>query len=462
MSSALPVMAVFDVGKTNKKLLLFSEQYNLVAEETDRIPETTDEDGFPCEDVFALTAWLHEKFAGIRQDRRYEVRAVNFSAYGASFVYLDHNREVIPPLVNYLKPYPAALQNQFYLQYGGTETFPRVTASPVLGNLNSGMQLYRLKQEQPGVFTRVQYALHLPQYLSFSICGALCTDITSIGCHTNLWDFGSNQYHEWVEKEGLLSLFPPITKCDAVAGYTADEIPVGTGMHDSSAALIPYFHSFHDPFILLSTGTWCISLNPFNHAPLTSEELAADCLCYLSYQGMPVKASRLFAGYEHEQQVNRLAAHFEVAEDYYTTVGCNPGLFRKLTAEEDTDMPAIGAGTANLELFARRDLEAFDDYETAYHRLIMDLVKEQVRSTKLVLHNSPVKRIFVDGGFSRNPLYMYLLAAAFPRCEVYAATVPQATALGAALVFHKHWNRGPIPSGMIGMKLHAITPQPSA
>ena len=84
---------------------------------------------------------------------------------------------------------------------------------------------------------------------------------------------------------------------------------VGTGLHDSSAALIPYLAVFTEPFILLSTGTWCITLNPFNKTPLTTEELKKDCLCYMEYQGKPVKASRLFAGYEHEQQVKKLAAH---------------------------------------------------------------------------------------------------------------------------------------------------------
>ena len=58
---------------------------------------------------------------------------------------------------------------------------------------------------------------------------------------------------------------------------------VGIGLHDSSAALIPYLMNFKEPFVLISTGTWCISLNPFNEAPLTKEELKSDCLSYMSY-----------------------------------------------------------------------------------------------------------------------------------------------------------------------------------
>ena len=61
-------------------------------------------------------------------------------------------------------------------------------------------------------------------------------------------------------------------------------------------------------------------LNPFNHSVLSDYELHHDCLCYLTYNGNPVKASRLFAGYEHEQQVKRLAVHFNKPVEYYTGV----------------------------------------------------------------------------------------------------------------------------------------------
>jgi hypothetical protein len=48
-----------------------------------------------------------------------------------------------------------------------------------------------------------------------------------------------------------------------------------------------------------------------NDLPLTVEELQHDCLCYMHYQGKPVKASRLFAGHEYDEQVKRIADHFQ-------------------------------------------------------------------------------------------------------------------------------------------------------
>jgi len=443
------VIAIFDVGKTNKKLLLFDEHYQLVQEQSRQFAEITDEDGFACEDVQALTKWVKDSFAALLQDERFIVKAVNFSAYGASFVYLDDALHVCLPLYNYLKPDVPQLQKQFYDTYGGESKVAKQTASPVLGNLNSGMQLYRLKYEQPAGFARIKYALHLPQYVSFILTGKIYADITSIGCHTNLWDFEKNQYHPWVSQEGIAVKLAPVVDCTAIAGYVNDTIPVGVGLHDSSAALIPYLAAFHEPFILLSTGTWCISMNPFNHAPLTSEELEADCLCYMTYEGKPVKASRLFAGYEHEQQVKRIAAHFNQDINYYKSIAFDTDIVAQLKIKYPPQNTAINL---KASAFIQRALADFKTGTEAYHQLMTDIMVQQVYSTQLVLKGTGVNRIFVDGGFGRNSIYMNLLALNFPELEVFAASMAQATAVGTALSIHKAWNNKALPNDIIELK----------
>ena len=438
----IPVALIFDVGKTNKKVLLFDERYKLLQEESAQLEETTDEDGFACEDVIALTKWIRQKSFEILSREDIDVKAVNFSAYGASFVHLDQERNVATPLYNYLKPYPENLKKQFYNTYGGEDLIARETASPVLGSLNSGMQLYRLKYEKPEVYKGIKYSLHLPQYLSFILSKNASTDISSVGCHTNLWDFTKSKYHAWVGNEGLDKKFAPLYSADKIIGsINQSETPVGIGLHDSSAALIPYLSAFHEPFVLISTGTWCISLNPFNHSGLTDEELKQDCLCYLSYDGKPVKASRLFAGYEHEQQVKRMAAYFQKAVDYYQDVECDTTLSGQ-----------VQSSRRSAQSFSGSDLVDFKSYEEAYHHLLWNIIEQQVRSTDLVLRGTPVKKIFVDGGFSKNEIYMTMLAKAFPSLEVYAAAISQASALGAALAIHKNWNNNPLPADNIELR----------
>jgi sugar (pentulose or hexulose) kinase len=447
----IPVAAIFDIGKTNKKVFLFNEDYKIVYEKSAKFNEVTDEDGFPCENLEALKTSLFESLREVFSLEAYEIKAINFSTYGASFVYIDQEGEPLTPLYNYLKPYPEELKTQFYASYNGEDNFARQAASPVLGSLNSGMQLYRLKYEQPQIFAQTKYALHLPQYMSFLVTGKAASDITSIGCHTNLWDFDNAQYHEWVQREQIAGKLAPITGADSVTSVLEEghEVAVGGGLHDSSAALIPYLANFHEPFMLLSTGTWCISLNPFNNSPLTTDELHQDCLCYMDYRGNPVKASRLFAGYDHEVQTKRLAAHFNQYVGKYKSVEYDPQTISNLKQDK-----AKMKGD-DLLPFADADLTTYGYDEEAYHHLIYDLVRQQVVSSDLVLKNTTVKRIFVDGGFSKNSVYMNLLAAAFPDMEVFAASMPQATSLGAAIALHRHWNHKSLPSNLIELNYYA-------
>ncbi|HTB25156.1 MAG TPA: FGGY family carbohydrate kinase, partial [Puia sp.] len=309
--SAIPVIAIFDIGKTNKKLFLFNENYEIVFEKSTRFSETTDEDGFPCENLEKLTASVFESLKEIFSLKKFEVKAVNFSTYGASLVYVDKAGKPLTHLYNYLKPFPKELSERFYATYGGEEKFSIQTSSPLLGSLNSGLQLYRLKYEKPDVFKNLYFALHLPQYLSYLITGKFYSDITSIGSHTALWDFDQHAYHNWVNKEGLIQYLAPIENSTKTfpSGASTNKYKSGIGLHDSSAALIPYLVNFAIPFVLISTGTWSISMNPFNKKPLTVKELKNDCLCYLQYQGEPVKASRLHTGLEYERQVKRISEY---------------------------------------------------------------------------------------------------------------------------------------------------------
>ncbi len=445
---------IFDIGKTNKKIILFNEQYNVIHEESTQLNETIDEDGFPCDDVNALTNWIQQKYSGILLRKDVDVKAVNFSAYGASMVYVNDAKKPVTPLYNYLKPYPKKLKQQFYNTYGSESLLAKQTASPVSGSLNSGLQLYRLKYEHPEVYEQIKHALHLPQYLSCVISSKPAADITSIGCHTHLWDFQKNKYHDWVYKEAFNKKFPPIYKSDKPISIIirGKKISVGIGLHDSSSALIPYLKSFIEPFVLLSTGTWCISLNPFNHSALTNDELNNDCLCYLSYDGKPVKASRLFAGYQHEQQVKRLADYFHNPIHYYNTIKYDAAILKKLQRMKTNEKTNSSTAIIQQSSFERHELANFETSEEAYHQLVLDIMLQQIRSVKLVLQGAPVKKIFVDGGFTNNAVYMNLLATAFPYIEVFAANTPQASALGAAIVMHDHWNSVSLPENLIQLK----------
>lgn len=445
----IPVIAVFDIGKTNKKVFLFDEYYQIVYEQSVCLPEMSDEEGFPCENITQLRRFILERLRELKElsDRQaFSIVAINISSYGASLVYVDQQGDPVAPLYNYLKPFPEKLEEQFYASYGGRNKIALETASPCSGSLNSGLQLYRIKYESPRLFTSVAYALHLPQYLSSLITGLYYSDITSIGCHTHLWDYRKHDYHKWVYLEGLDKKLAPLFPSDRVIRVLLgqNKTMIGVGMHDSSAALIPYLSSFSEPFILISTGTWCISLNPFNQELLTLQELQQDCLYYISYNGIPVKASRLFSGYKHEQESKRIAGHFQVDPSLFHDMPYDISITTKLQTSTTVDVAASS--------FSQTALSHFLNAQEAYHALMIEIVTEQYHSAGLLLQKGITRKIFVDGGFSKNEIFMNLLAMRFSGEEVYAASIAQATAMGAALAIHSHWNIRSLPDNIIVLK----------
>jgi sugar (pentulose or hexulose) kinase len=415
----IEVIAVFDVGKTNKKLFLYDRTLQIVFEKSVVLKEAVDEDNFPTEDIHSLSKFVVNELDAVLEDPRYLVKGVNFSAYGASLVYLDQNGKVLTPLYNYLKPYPKPLQESFYSHYGGENEFSKSAASPVLGSLNSGMQLYRLKYEQPEIFKRVAQVLHLPHYLSWLITGKFYTEFTSIGCHTNMWNFDKQTYQLWLSDEGILPLLPEMVSSSSVVhvDYKGKNITVGIGLHDSSSALIPYLNQRKTSFMLLSTGTWCISLNPFNHSRLTEEELKNDCLCYLQSNGNPVKAARYFGGHIHQEFVQNIATHFSVSQDEILTYS--------FTDEEILELKKSDSGEHYLTAV---------DAKSSYLMSLDRMVKDQKKSMDWVLYNSDVDEIIVDGGFTHNKLFMQLLGFHFSEKKIILSTMHQGSSLGAVMV----------------------------
>jgi sugar (pentulose or hexulose) kinase len=435
---------IFDIGKTNKKVFVFDSGYKIIYEESHRIAEITDEDGDPCDDLDSLIEWVTSTTKNILSNKHFRISTVNFSSFGASFVHINELGKPILPLYSYLKPLSPELKSKFFNDYGGEQKMSRETASPVLDSLNSGLQLYRLKYEKT-LTQKSGYSLHLPQFLSYLITRKVYSEITSIGCHTMLWNFEKHDYHEWVMKEDigkrLAPIYPSAQLLDADRKW--GHVKAGVGLHDSSSAIIPYLAAFREPFVLVSTGTWAISLNPFNTTPLTSWELEKDCLSFLSYKKKQVKASRFFAGREHEENEKRIASHFNKGGGYFDKVSYDEETIERLKQKFSQDeRTEFESGSCK---FAARDVSEFSSYEEAYHQLIMDIVHLQILSTDLVLFETTVKKIFVDGGFSKNQIYMNMLAKGFSNYEIYAASVAQASALGAALVM----NTATVPSGIV-------------
>ncbi len=426
------VTAVFDIGKTNKKFFLFDKDFKEVHKEYISFDEIEDEDGHPTEDLAALQKWLKEVFNRILTAKKFRVKAINFSTYGASFVHLDENGNPVTPLYNYTKPLPDEVVSSFFEAYGPKEDFLQQTGCADLSMLNSGLQLYWLKTTKPEVFKKIKYSLHLPQYLSYVFTGIPLSEYTSIGCHTALWDYAEKDYHLWVYKEGLDKILPPIvsTETSINMNYNGNRIKIGVGIHDSSAALLPYVRSIKKKFILVSTGTWSIAFNPFTENPISKDTNDSDAINYMRINGKPVKAARLFLGNEYKLQVQKLNERYGVDDDYHRNVKFNYDTYFELIKDfkhafkweglEDEDMPAETHIT-------------FTKYEHAYHQLMTELVLLQIKCIKKAIGEDTISRLYVDGGFSDNDLYIKLLSHYFRDKKLRTTQASLGSALGAAI-----------------------------
>lgn len=436
MKAKLPCVAVFDIGRTNKKFLLFDSRYQPVHQAAEAIPDRLDEDGEPCEDIEAIARWMRQVWRQVEEKEDVEVLALNISAHGAGLVHLNEAGQVVGHLYSYLKPFPDKLRQQFFDAYGPEAELCLSTASPYLGMLNSGLQLYWIKYARPQLFHQIAYSLHLPQYAAYLFSGRMCSEYTSIGCHTLMWDYTRHDYHHWMKAEGFERLFPPAvsSKWYGYTRFREGMIPVGTGLHDSSAALLTYLSLDEGPFLLLSTGTWGITLNPFAQHLLTPEELKHDCLLYMLPSGRPVKASRYFLGHLHDEQVERICKHFAI----------QPAVL--LHTVQARSMPPEWMHQSAIEAdFVNHpeQLRHFDSPEEAYLACLRPLVKAQVKAVRLAAESDGrIPRLYVDGGFTRNRAFMQLLQEALPQTRIITPDMPDGTMLGAARyldIFSTHY-----------------------
>jgi sugar (pentulose or hexulose) kinase len=429
------VIAIYDIGKTNKKIILFNEEFKIVSEIEEKFPEILDDDNFECDDIEHIEHWIKDSLIMLANSDKYDLKAVNFTTYGASLVYLDEKGNRLTPVYNYLKPIDEKISESLYKRHGGRDEFCRRTASPALGMLNSGIQPLWLKATRPEVYSKIRHILHLPQYLSYIVTGKIYSEHTSIGCHTALWDFDNMNYHPWVKKYGLNLPEPvPVETLNEV-DIDGKKVQIGIGIHDSSSSLAPYFSSSGGKFLLISTGTWCINMNPFNTEKLTADQLDKDCLCYMSIARQPVKSSRLFVGHLHETALKQICEHFRKSDDYYKKVKTDNQLLENLKAKFNGKKVFFQTGPYSRDLREYIDMYEFSNFEEAYYQLMNELGDLTLGAINLILPSvDETENIYITGGFSKNELFVNLITRAYPSKFVYTSEIANGSALGAALV----------------------------
>jgi sugar (pentulose or hexulose) kinase len=428
------VIAVIDIGKTNKKIFLFDKDFNLVFQNLTQFEEIEDEDGFPCDNIEAIEAWILEQIKAVQDKGDYHIKAINFSTHGASLIYLDKEGNRIAPLYNYLKPLETSKFEDIYNTNCGVDEFSRKTASPSYGMLNTGLQMLWIKREKPELWSKVDAVLHYPQYLSYLFTKKITADFTSVGAHTATWDFDNMQYHKWLADENI-ALPEPCKGNEAVmADVNGEQIAIGTGLHDSSSSIIPILDNHKgDDFVLLSTGTWIIAMNPFSKETLTQTQLQNNCLCFMTPEKQQVKSSMQFLGRIHEVYMKALSDYFKVDINTHLELTLNESLCKELLDQDARVFLNEGIDDdfeAHTEL-----LQKFLSYETAYYQLVFEISKKVIKGLDLIADkNSDISVVYISGGFNKNEVFMKFLKLLKNNIEIRISDCKNESALGAALL----------------------------
>ena len=428
------VIAVIDIGKTNKKILLFDETFEMVSSHSTRFDEVVDDDGYPCDNIVAIENWIKEEIRLVQTQGLYKLKAINFSTHGASLVYLNKEGKRIAPLYNYLKPLELEEYNSLFESYGGKEEFSRNTASPAYGMLNTGIQMLWLKKHKPEIWNNVDAIMHYPQYLSYLFTNTVTADFTSVGAHTATWNFDNMEYHEWVKNEGI-KLPEPTNGSDAIlTEVNGETVAIGSGLHDSSSSIIPLLEKEGDKeFVLLSTGTWIIAMNPFSKEKLTQNQLTNNCLCFMTPEKQQVKSSMQFLGRLHEVYLEPLADKFSTDIDTHLELGLDSEYCAKLIKENNRVFLSEGIDT---DFEAKPALVSqFETYKEAYYQLTYEISKKVITGLELILDkNNSLSEVFISGGFNRNEMFVEFLSLMKKDVTFKISDSKSESALGAALM----------------------------
>ncbi|MBW6422074.1 FGGY-family carbohydrate kinase [Rhizobium sp. XQZ8] len=418
-------IAVLDIGKTNAKVVVLDCATGTEIAER-RVPNRVlTGPPYPHYDIEALWSFALEALAAFSVELGFD--AISITTHGASAVLLDASGDLAMPVLDYEHIYPEDIQKAYSdLRPPFSETF-----SPALsGGLNVGAQIHYQKAVFPEDFARVRAILTYPQYWAFRLTGVLANEVTSLGCHTDLWRPRDGDYSSLVDALDLRDLMAPMRSAFDELGPLLPGIvkrlglektvPVYCGIHDSNASLLPHLIGREPPFAVVSTGTWVINFAV--GGDLDHLDPRRDALANVDAYGRAVPSSRFMGGREFEILTAELGELDQAAAMDAMPVAIERQIML---------LPNLTAGSGPFPGGQRRwinDAGASTPQRWATAYLYLALMTETC--LELIGAKGP---ILVEGPFSLNSNYLAALAALTNR-EVFALAGSTGTSQGAALL----------------------------
>lgn len=418
-------IAVLDVGRTNIKFAVIdlADRTEIVAATE---PNHVRADGpYPHFDVEAIWSFFAERMKATAA-LVHGIDGVAVSAHG-SCVTVVGDEDLALPVLDYEHDGP----DEFAAAYDAVRPDFADTLSPRLPKgFNAGAQLFWLQRRFPDAFSGARTIMTYPQYWLWRMTGVVSNEITSVGCHTDLWDNRRGQWSVLAERQGWTPKLAPLHRATVPLGMLREDlardwglpapIPVAGGLHDSNASLVPHLIDRTPPFTVISTGTWAISFG-VGATPAALDE-RRDTLANINIFGDPVPAARFKGGRELSIATDgdvvavdaaTLGAVLEKQVMLLPSVAPDSGPFPNVAA---TWLPEEGSIT-RAERFCAASL-----YLALMSETCLDLIAAR----------GPT---IIDGPFSDNPTYRDSLATLTGRDVVWSQNQMIGPCLGAALLF---------------------------
>lgn len=417
-------IAVIDIGKTNAKLALVDLATMSEIAVVTRPNIVIAGPPWPHFDTEGHWAFLLDALS--RLHKEYGVDAISVTTHGASIVLLDAGGNLAAPILDYEHQGP----DRTAAEYDAIRPPFERTGSPRLAmGLNVGAQLHWQFATDPGLHARTAHILTYPQYWGHRLTGAIASDVTSIGCHTDLWLPREAAFSDLVDSLDIANKMAPVRTSTDVLGTVRPEItsvtglarntPVVCGIHDSNASLYPHILTQTAPFSVVSTGTWVIVMSV--GAPDIPLGPNRDTLVNVNALGDAVPSARFMGGREFEL----------ISGDQPAVV--QPGDVQQVLRKKLMLLPAVEPSTGPYQGRKMAWTGAEPPAESGERAVALAFYLALMTGTCLQLTGAKGPTI-VEGPFAANVQYLAMLEAVTDR-PLLRSTSKTGTSIGAALLF---------------------------
>lgn len=416
------IVAVIDIGKTNAKVALvdLTTLGEVALRRTTNAPVR--QAPYPHHDVEALWTFILNSLADLNRERR--IDAISITTHGATGALVDQTGELVLPVLDYEFDGPDGLA----VEYDAVRPPFAETGTPRLPiGLNLGAQFFWLQKRFPANFAKTASVLMYPQYWALRLTGVAANEVTSLGCHTDLWNPWTSDYSSLVDRMGWRQMMAPVRPAKDRLGPILPELaqrtgldpqtPVFCGLHDSNASLLPHLLSDAPPFSVVSTGTWVVSMAVGGRK--VELDAARDTLVNVNALGDPVPSARFMGGREFSLLTEGQSQEWSEADSAV------------VLAQRTLLLPSTQQGSGP---FPHRDAKWISAGNLSpgqrFAAISFYLALMTATCLELIGGDGPTT---VEGPFARNPLFIHMLAAATGR-PVAASETSTGTSIGAALL----------------------------